>query len=262
MNVKAIFFDIDGTLISFYTHKVPESTKKSLNKLREKGVKLFIATGRSPMWLNMIKEMLEFEFDGYIMVNGQYIIADGKTIHKDPIPVEYIEKVIPYLNEKNISCEFVERDFMYLNFINQKVIDLREYLGVTAPTSPIVDLKRIYDHEIFQLCPYITVEEEEDFFKNMPGCRALRWNHMFADIIHEGGGKSVGMKKILDYYGIDVSDTMAFGDGGNDTEMLVFSNIGVAMGNAGEDVKENADFVTKHIDDDGVEFALKYFEVI
>src|SRR5699024_10430308 len=96
--IKAIFFDIDGTLISFNTHKVPQSTKDSLNKLRENGVKLFLATGRSPMWLEMIKDMVEFEFDGYVMINGQYCILNDEVVHEMKIPTESIEKLIPYLD--------------------------------------------------------------------------------------------------------------------------------------------------------------------
>ena len=65
--VKAIFFDIDGTLVSFETHKIPASTQEALKTLRDKGIKIFIATGRPQCLINNLGDL---EFDGYITVNG------------------------------------------------------------------------------------------------------------------------------------------------------------------------------------------------
>ena len=68
--VKAIFFDIDGTLVSFQTHTVPESSREALRLLREKGIKVFIATGR-PKTL-MMDAVGDLDFDGYVTLNGAY----------------------------------------------------------------------------------------------------------------------------------------------------------------------------------------------
>ncbi|WP_101773306.1 Cof-type HAD-IIB family hydrolase [Peptostreptococcus faecalis] len=260
--IKAIFFDIDGTLVSFNSHTVPQSTKNALSKLRENGVKLFLATGRSPMWLPAIKDLVEFEFDGYVMVNGQYCIVGDEVIHKMRIDENDIEKVIPYMEDQKISCEFVEYDHMYINFVNKRVEELRALLGSTAPTSKPEDLRRVKENDTYQLCAYIKDEEEEEFFKHLPNCRAVRWNPLFADIIPFNGGKSVGIKKVLEHINIDQEESMAFGDGGNDIEMLEFAKIGVAMGNAGDDVKESADFVTLDVDNHGIEHALKKYNIL
>ena len=67
--VKAIFFDIDGTLVSFKTHKIPASTQEALKALRDKSIKIFIATGRPQCLINNLGDL---EFDGYITVNGSY----------------------------------------------------------------------------------------------------------------------------------------------------------------------------------------------
>lgn len=260
--IKAIFFDIDGTLVSFDTHEVPKSTKECLRKLREKGVKLFIATGRSPQMLNVVKEVLDFDFDGYVTINGQYCVVDDKVVHSMKIPVESLEKMIPYIEEKNIACEFVELDHMYINHINDRVRELREYLGDTAPTSKEEDLKRIYENDVYQLCAYVKEHEEDEFLSHLPNCEAVRWNPIFADIIPSGGGKDVGIGKILDYLGITREECMAFGDGGNDISMLEYVGIGIAMGNAGDDVKKIADYVTESVDNEGIKSALEKFNVL
>ncbi|MFR1042121.1 MAG: HAD hydrolase family protein, partial [Faecalibacillus intestinalis] len=66
----------------------------------------------------------------------------------------------------------------------------------------------------------------------------------------------------LEYYGLDLKDTMAFGDGGNDMQMLKHVNTAIAMGNAGDELKSIADFVTKDVDDEGIAYALKHYGLI
>ena len=91
--IKAIFFDIDGTLVSFKTHKVPQSTIDALNLLREKGIKIFIATGRHPSIIGLGNNINELKFDGYVTLNGQYCFTDNKVIYKKSICREDISKI-------------------------------------------------------------------------------------------------------------------------------------------------------------------------
>ena len=105
-------------------------------------------------------------------------------------------------------------------------------------------------------------EEEEGFLSHLPGCKAARWNPYFTDIVPADGGKPVGLQKTLERWGIRQEESMAFGDGGNDIDMLRYAGVGVAMGNASDDVKLAADYVTADVDDDGVRRALEHYGVI
>lgn len=96
----------------------------------------------------------------------------------------------------------------------------------------------------------------------MPNCKMLRWCPEFADVVIADGGKDKGIEIVLDYMKLSKDECMAFGDGGNDIAMLKYVGRGIAMGNANPPVKEIADFVTRDIDDDGIEYALKYFGVL
>ena len=87
----------------------------------------------------------------------------------------------------------------------------------------------------------------------MKECDANRWHPYFADCIAKGTNKATGIDEISNYYGIDISETMAVGDGGNDIAMLRHAGIGVAMGNASDEVKACADMVTETVDEDGIE---------
>lgn len=90
MNKKVIFFDIDGTL---YDHdkKIPESTKRAVRLLKEKGHHLFIASGRSPFLIKPILE--ELGLDSFIAYNGQYVMYEGKVIYGNPLKLELMEKI-------------------------------------------------------------------------------------------------------------------------------------------------------------------------
>lgn len=92
--VKAIFFDIDGTLVSFKNHQIPKSTFDALYKLKEKGIKLFIATGRGKDGLDVLND---FPFDGYITLNGQYCYTNNQIIYSNTIKKEDLQALLDYL---------------------------------------------------------------------------------------------------------------------------------------------------------------------
>lgn len=261
--IKAVFFDIDGTLVSFKTHQPPASAMKALWALHKNGIKVFIATGRPPIFTEWIRNVFQqFPFDGYVMMNGQYCTdQEGNPFHQMPIPREAFESLVPWLKANpDVVCGFAELNYNYMNRITDMVKAEMDNLG--APLEPIEDPVRSLTNPTYQLNPYIPEERDEEFIRHAPGCKSVRWNDTFADIIPAAGGKPEGISLMLERWGFTREECMAFGDGGNDIAMLEFAGIGVALGNAKDAVKERADYVTADIDDDGVEKALKHFHLI
>lgn len=84
----------------------------------------------------------------------------------------------------------------------------------------------------------------------------------FTDITRSGADKGNALRMLAAHEGLDISECIAFGDGGNDISILRAAGIGVAMGNAADGVKASADYVTTHIDDDGIANAFRHFELI
>ena len=256
--IKAIFFDVDGTLVSFDTHKVPQEVKDIIKNLRKSGVKVFIATGRM---LNMLDDTLEeMEFDGYISYNGAFC-TDGskkKVIYKNVIPQKELDTLNERLKYDKFPISFMCRENMYTNYMDPKV----EYVAkiVDVPPPIVKDVEEVIKEDVFQMCIYADDKKLQEIITEvLPDCEYSRWIEVFADVNVKGLSKKTGIDKVLEYFNIPLSETMAFGDGGNDIEMLKHVAIGVAMGNAADHVKAVADHVTDHVDNGGVVKAIKYF---
>lgn len=84
--IKAMFFDVDGTLVSFNTHHIPESTIQALHEAHDRGVKIFTATGRPRQLLNNIREVEQI-MDGYILATGALCTYGDHTVREDLIPL-------------------------------------------------------------------------------------------------------------------------------------------------------------------------------
>ena len=255
--IRAAFFDVDGTLLSHRTKQVPQSARNALETLKAKGIRCVVSTGR------MIREMDKLPmggvtFDAYITMNGQLTLdADRRPMYGMPLEGEVKEFVLKLFREKQVPVILVEQDRLYLNFENQRVMDVQ-----TAISSKVPPVGEYEGAELYQVCVYVTGEEEQVLAPIRESCEVTRWHPGGVDVIAKGGGKRTAVQQYLQIHGILPEEAIAFGDGENDMGMLDLAGIGVALGNAEEAVKEIADYVTADIDDDGVEKALIHFGLI
>lgn len=255
--VKVVFFDVDGTLISHSQNAVPESTRTALNQLSEKGIQRVIATGRHMLELSLLP-VSNIHFDAYITLNGQLCLdAQGNTLFGNPITGKSKEYIIRMFHEKTVPIMIVEKENMYINFVNQNV-----QVAQDAISTPVPNVGEYTGNEIFQAIAYLEKGREETIAGQMPGCKVTRWNDFAVDIIAASGGKRVGIIEYLRKNNIRKEETMAFGDGENDIEMLRFVQIGVAMGNADDNIKGNSDYVTSSVDNNGIKEALVALKII
>ncbi len=260
--IKAVFFDIDGTLVSFKTHTVPASAQEALKCLREKGIKTFIATGR-PKDL-MMKAVGFLPFDGFVTLNGSHCFTalGGEDIYKGCIPQEDIERLIVYSRRHpEIPFVFVDEEGWFITSSNADVEEVSRLIEISVP--PVLPVEAARDREVLQMMGYFGEEKDSELFGEvLSHCTPMRWHPLFTDIIARGNSKSRGIDKVLAHYGIGLKETMAFGDGGNDIPMLAHVGLGVAMGNASQSVRAVSDYVTTSVDEDGIMNALKYFGIL
>lgn len=251
-NIKAVFFDIDGTLVSFKTHKVPQSAIDAIHEVRQRGIKVFIATGRPMPFINNLNGV---EYDGIMSVTGACCMtAEGNIIDSKPVDRKDIERIIEATDAHPMPVLFASKEKAIGCLIdsNRKAVEeVMTLLGLGIPEQqPITNA---LDMEVMQVIAFFTAEEEPRMMSEvLKGCDAARWHPAFADCIRKGTNKATGIDAICRYYGIDLKDTMAVGDGGNDITMLRHAGIGVAMGNASDEVKTHADYITDTVDEDGI----------
>ena len=197
-------------------------------------------------------------------MNGSVcMIGKEEIIHSRRIPLEDLKALIHYIdNEESISCAFVgnEPNSTYLNYVNDDVKTV--FCQLNFPITASISLEEAAQKPIFQIVAFFNELQEKRIMRILPHCETTRWSPLFTDIVPKGGGKHVGIEAVCKHFGFDIKETMAFGDGGNDISMLQAAGIGIAMGNAIDLVKQEADYVTADADSDGIWKALKHFNIL
>ena len=257
----ALFFDIDGTLVSFKTHEIPASTIFALTQAKANGSRVYIATGRPPVILTNLGA-IEHLIDGYITTNGALCYVGDQLVCCQPIPMQDVMTCVNDAQEKGYSLIVVGRkDVAVLDPKGDVDRIFRQMLAVKNldKASP---LDEVLQQDILQLTPFFPADYEPKLLARMSQCVSGRWHPEFTDITANGADKGKGIQAMARHEGFDPNHTIAFGDGGNDTSMILQAGIGVAMGNAIDALKQQADYITTSVDEDGILNALRHFGVV
>ncbi len=292
-NQKFIFLDIDGTIYS-KMGVIPEHAKTAIEKAKEKGHKVFVSTGRSKAGLP--KDILALPLDGYIASGGAYVEAEGEIIFNQYIEPEVLREVYQYLMVNEIAFTVENNELIYGT---QEQIDIQRSIFEENINKQKEKYQRSLDNRIYEeatkridenynvFIRLLTVVEDfhqvervnkimfrrskiskeqmlreiGDFINLYPGSL----DNLFlgsGEFYQKGINKAIGIQKILGHYGAEQKDTIAFGDGLNDLEMLQYVGTGVAMGNAVEELKQVADFTTKESYNDGLYYGFEACGII
>lgn len=255
--IRIVFFDIDGTLRSERTGRVPLRTQRAVAALRARGVRVVIATGRHPLELDAAG-LEDMELDGFAAANGQMCLDGRRVLFSGfPLGAEGTAALVDLFERREMLLWFFGADECYANRDDGLLAVLS---NATTGLLPVV---RAYDGmTLYQAVALVGTDEDDALAARLPGCRLQRWGEMGVDIIAADGGKVEGMRAFLERFGCRREESMAFGDQHNDLDMLRYAGIGVAMGNGSAQVKDAADYVTASVDDDGIVQALEHFGVL
>lgn len=257
--IQLISFDLDMTLLDSSTFQIPESANKAIMKLREK-YKIVLATGRDMdnQYSVGYKELVRP--DAIIHMNGTKITVGDELIYEHLMDKELLKKLLIFCEENGYSVG-VSTDGLdyYTNEGKVKEHDIKRF-GVTD--RHFRDPWELMDKKVRTLA-YIGGEAgvcavESEFPQLKLPMFAGRQG---ADVVEKEASKAEGLKRLCAYYNIDVKDVVAFGDSMNDYEIIRLAGTGVAMGNALEEVKAAADYVTTAIDQDGIYHACQYLKL-
>lgn len=246
-NIKIAFFDIDGTMIDIGSRKITPNMLETLSGLQRNGIKICIATGRPPAILPRFQGI---DFDTYLTFNASYCYTKEEVIFRNPIPAADVQTVIRNAAKIHRPLALAGADRMGANGSDT---DLEDYFAISQHNLEIIeDFDELSREEIFQIMIGCRKEEYAAVLEDVKGARITAWWDRAADIISATGSKGYGIGKVLEYYHLDRKQAIAFGDGANDIEMLQTVGLGVAMGNAGEDVKAAADQICGTAAEDGI----------
>ena len=198
--------------------------------------------------------------DGAVYMNGQLCELQGQIVRETPIPAGDLSALKRFLQKKNFSCIFLEKDRMYANCVDSRMETEQAKIGTAVPA--VRDISDLENRRIYQVIPFVNAEEEEELLRRMSHCRTKRWGDAVVDLMSRSGGKENGIRALCAAIGITTEETIAFGDADNDLEMLQLAGIGVAMGNALPQVRACADMVTDTVENDGIAHALRRLKLI
>ncbi|MBY0095660.1 HAD family hydrolase [Mesobacillus maritimus] len=255
MNVRAVFIDMDGTLLTA-SNDISRRNKEAISRLTHQGIMVFLATGRHYEVTAPYHKEIGLETP-MICLNGAAIhdaetgrALQMKTVRIDEGRFHHHTAEAPY----NVIVHTANG--IYCKESNEEI----EYWSEVGQIEPqyIGDLRKANYRDVlkYSVRTGSSSPELSSLFKNE--AEVINWKDGF-ELLAPNVSKWSAIKSLLRAFRMSPSEVVAIGDGPNDVEMLRRVGTGVAMGNASEEVKAAADFITDHHENDGLaEFLDRY----
>lgn len=247
MRKHYFFFDIDGTLAAgpIMGRYIPESTKRALEILKSEGHFLAICTGR----LHAMGEgfMHELGFQNMVADGGNSLTLDGEFLGIKPLDTQACIAVIEECERLGIvwAVSFDDSRRRWTRYANYDALVHDSYMETVV--DPELDYRSI---ECFYKVYVICSPEEERRIASLSKVPTARFSPYAVFV--EPVDKGEGIKRCMAHLGASIEDVVVFGDGSNDVCMFLSEWTSVAMGNAIDELKQRADYVTTNVDDDGI----------
>lgn len=238
-NIKAVFFDIDGTFYDHDSNCVLPETIEACKQLQKNNIKVALCSGRPKEMADELNVFDLIEWDGYIGSTGACAYNEKyDLIFEDNYTKEQLNELFS-LADKNDICliSFGKYEFMTkpVNPLSQQMIN---EFHLKTP-----EIRNWNQEKLTSVCALIEKQEDIDIFSKIDGITHTSSTRYCIDFIKENVNKANAIKQMMNYWGFKHNEYIAFGDSSNDIEMLKQATIGVAMGNANDNVKKIADIV-------------------
>ena len=272
MSIKLILSDLDGTLLTSEKIISP-ATLAALERAADMGVHIVPSSGR--FFEGMPAQVRDLPFVRYaIEVNGAWVrdVREDRVIYRAEMTADEVLEVYDYLDTLPVVYDTYRESRGYMEAAMHARLD--EFLStfsqperVKALRRPVENLRQVIARENWRsqrVQAYfndleLMREQQTALQERFPRLRITNSNPTTLEITAGGASKGQALGALCRHLGIDIRDTMAFGDRDNDTDMLVAAGIGVAMGNAVEELKAVADYITDSNDEDGIARAIERF---
>lgn len=224
-NIKAAFFDVDGTLYDHEKKEIPPLHLEMLKRLKQEGIRICLCSGRAWPLLQNLGILSEADWDGFVCGNGSYVYdKEGVELFKNVIPKKSAYDIFDRAEKQQIglfvagNCAFCTRD----DGPTRQLLNDFSIVGV-----PFRDKTENDEFCIISLAVSDTRKRRPEF-ESIPDIQIL-YNEASIDIMRKDLSKYEGIKVLMDHFGFNEHDYMAFGDALNDLEMLENASLGAAM---------------------------------
>ncbi len=260
---KLVFFDIDGTIITEDTYEIPESTIAAIQKLRSNGHLAFINTGRP---YSVIEDKIKgIGFDGYVCSCGSYIRFGDEVLQHSALTPERSSEIKALVREFDLDVVYEALSGVYFDLTRPQCEKALIYKSRFDAIG--LDTNISIDSPCFCFDKFIVWTKDGSDLPHF--CSALEKDFDYIDrgsglfeFVPKGFSKATGIKLIIDKMNSELQNCFAIGDSTNDLPMLDYVPNSIAMGNSPKALFERVAFVTKRIDENGVEYALRHFNLI
>lgn len=268
MMKKFVFIDIDGTLYDHTNQCIPPNSIKALEAAKANGHELFICTGRPKPIVE--ESYRRLPISGIVYAGGTHIEVDNRVIYQGKFPQEHLETLLQFFKDNQVAftLEGAERN-VYSEACYKKFE--RAFVENTPENSEIAlqfkDSRRIKlmdelnEEDVAQIMKIDLYAKDDEhireFMADLPsGLDGFLYSdavdgEIEGEILIDGISKASGIDRVLEYFGGALCQSVAIGDSTNDMAMIEHACLGIAMGNACEQLKEIADVVTARIEEDG-----------
>lgn len=264
MKPAALFYDIDGTLYSEIENVVPESAFEALKKAKENGHYLFINTGRT--YCSMPSPIKRFPFDGYICGCGTYAEYKDEVLYSSTLSIERSQAIIKKMEECKIDGIFegIEDDYFPIRVSRfDKLENTRRYfrnmgIGIemfAGKDQFAYDKLFVYTDEQSDVKGFLEFLEQEEM-------EAIDRQYGTYEIMPIGHSKATGCEIIRKHLHLDLDQIYVFGDSSNDLPMMEYTSHAIVMGHHDPILDPCAQIVTKTVEEDGIQYAMKELGLI
>ena len=258
---KALFFDIDGTIWNS-RNEIPVSTIAAIQTARRNGHLAFLNSGRCRSYIQNPK-LLSIGFDGVVSGCGTMIEYEGKTIFYKKLEADLVGHTVNTVRNYGFRPILEGRAFLYLDeeefgsdpYGRKLKEEMGEHLRSISAEWGKWEISKL-------ACARDGADKEGCFAALEAYYTYMVHGDAVVEMVPKGFNKGLGITCVCDLLGMDISDTIAFGDSANDLDMLRAAGAGVAMGNGTEEAKAAADYVTASMMEDGIWKACKYLELV
>ncbi len=254
-DIKIVFIDLDWTLFNHHTLSYSSKALKALQKVRDKGIKVILNTARCYPSLSTIKALEEVPHDGYICSSGGVAYLDGKYLYKHCLDIEKVNAITKYAKDNKLLLEYITATSAFLSDEENELS--KEYYREWLEYHP--SIKPYEGEEIVSIVLFDNQGREKEF--EQFDVKMYRYYKSCVDLMPIDYHKGMGVKAVIEHYGLDKNQALSIGDARSDIDMFKETKYSVAMGNADESVKQSATHVTSSIDEEGLYKALKRFKL-